>query len=301
MKVVFEVEKATSYSKTQIAIVRSYGIKVPKICSTNFSNSIEIYLKPQMTASSKLAVQNAANKYLTLYDGIKEEIKTELGTQSELWTSRHNSPDPVIQFQNEGLYFWYFADPNTKSKITFEDISTPNDATMPYIFFMLRQIEATDARNLEPQYSIKMLKPPMGKDLKKHIGVDHENHTTIKGYTSNDVLNLFEYYDSKLGKKPLKVFIRDKESGVTKVNPHVQNIFDKHAEEFKDIMINVYNHNIEECNHLKTVPPNYQFSTCLSLSGDGPEQTLFLLQCLEIFNSVPYQDFCPNIEYIIIT
>ncbi len=292
----FQVVAATPHSQTQIAVAGSYGLKIPKTSSTDLSNSIEVYLRSQMTASSKLAVQNAANKYLTLYDGIKEEIKTELGTQSELWTGRHNSPDPVIQFQNKGLYSWYFTDPSTKSKIAYEDISSSNDAAVPYIFFMLRQIEATDARNLEPQYSIKMLKPPMGKDLKKHMGVDHENHTTIKGYTSNDVLNLFEYYDSKLGKKPLKVFIRDKESGVTKVNPHVQNIFDKHAEEFKDIMINVYNHNIEECNHLKTVPPNYQFSTCLSLSGDGPDQTLLLLQCLEIFNSVNDETICPELD-----
>jgi len=258
------IEYAISPTVGSLAV--HYGYKLEKTSSTNLQNIGEVRYKASLTSSEKVESHKATNKYIALYKELLGQIQVELNNQQAAWNSKEGAIGSTIIFENPPIYS------RTKDKngnVHHEHISSSQDASLPYLFFMLRYIEGKGARNLEPDFNIITSK------------------NSAINYTPLDLYKMFSYYDHG----DIKVMINSKE-----VSPKVIEIFKNNAVEFKNIIKNVYDHNIDECNHFKEVIPVLQISTCFSSSGKGPEQVLSILTCLEIFQSVQVTGLCPELD-----
>ena len=258
------IEYAISPTVGSLAI--HYGYKLEKTSATDLQNIAEVRYKASLTSSEKVESAKATNKYNALYKELLGQIQVELNNQQATWNSKEGVIGSAIIFENPPIYS------RTKDKdgnVHHEHISSSQDASLPYLFFMLRYIEGKSARNLEPDFNIITSK------------------NSAVNYTPLDLYKMFSYYDHG----DLKVMINSNE-----IDPKVKNIFKNNAKEFKNIIKNVYEHNIDECNHFKEVTPVLQISTCFSSSGKGPEQVLSILTCLEIFQSVHATELCPKLD-----
>lgn len=263
-------KNSIAVSPTVTALAISHGLNIQKTSETNLQNIQEVRYKASLTASEKVEAAKATSKFTVLYKELLGQIQVELNNQQAVWNSKEGAADPALIFENPPVYS---RTTDNDGNVHHEHISSSQDASIPYAFFMLRYIEKGSARNLEPNFNIVTSK-----------------QSGISNYNNLDLYKMFLYYD----RGDLKVMTSEG------VNTQVITIFKKNAEEFTNILKNVYEYNIDECNHLKEVSPLLQISTCFSTAGKGPEQTLSILTCLEVFQSVKDSELCPDLNLALV-
>ena len=252
---------------TMLTIAAYHGIKLEKTSSTDLSNPSQVRFNKLLTASQKVESSKATSKYNFLFKELIGQVQVELNNQKTTWDgSLALNVSSALLFQNPPIYS---RSVDSEGNVAYEPLSSSQDASIPYLFFMLRFIEGKHARNLEPNFNITVKKSSKGN------------------YNPLDVYQMFEY---SIDNSITPVLIKGK------VDPKVQKIFMENAKELMEIVKNVYAHGIEQCNDLKEVVPALQLATCFSESGRGPEQTLSILACLEVFHSVHVGKLCPELD-----
>ncbi|WP_236870402.1 hypothetical protein [Candidatus Bandiella numerosa] len=260
------VDLVTAVSPTVGSLANYHGLSVEKTSGTDLQNIREVRYKASLTASEKVESHKASSKYASLHKELLGQTQVELNNQQSIWNSKEGSTGYAIIFENPPVYSRTV---DSNDNVYHEHISSSQDASIPYVFFMLRYIEKGNARLLEPDFNITTKKQ------------------SASNYNNLDLYKMFLYYDHG----DLKVMTSE-----GAVNKQVITIFKRNAEEFSNIVKNVYKYNIDECNYLKEVPTMLQVSTCFNAAGKGPEQTLSILTCLEIFQSVKDEELCPELN-----
>ncbi len=253
-----------SVSVQQFAKYHNYNKIVPAH-QLDFSDTQAVAKNGRLTAGAKVEGERVIAKYQELLKDFKAGIQIDLNNQTVNWLIKEGREDGEVLFRNPPVYSY------VEAYDVYESVSSAQDATIPYAFFMLRYIQAGNARSLEPNFTITT-------DKSKKIA-----------YDKLDVYKMFDYYKNG----DLKVIEKN-----NKVSESVKTLFKHNSGQFELNVQNIYYHNADMCNYLKDVDAKLQVHTCVNSGGRGPEQILEILLCLEIFHSFTNSNLCPELKVI---
>ncbi len=214
-----------------------------------------------LTARDKVKASKVTEEYLALFICLAESIKIDLNTQASRWSVREGLNETLC-FHNPPVYLY------VQQNDVYELISSSQDASISYAFFMLRYVQGESARKLEHNFILTT-------DKSKKVA-----------YDKLDVYRMFEYF--KGGN--LKLIEKN-----NKVSESVKTLFKQNADHFNSLVKNVYSDNTDLCNVLQTVEKNLQLGICFHAPVNASRELLSALLCLEIFHSVNNEIFCPKL------
>lgn len=152
-------------------------------------------------------------------------------------------------------------------------IITPADEALAYMFFMIRAIEGVNARDFQSDFIITFK--------------EGSNH----GYSAHDVLDTFSYLNEH--QETIYGHIGNR------VNKDAAKVLKADKAEVDKLIHNVLHEFSSECNQLKSVTnPSYQSAICERAisTPESPDYQFELFNCLEVFNLVQLDGFCPALN-----
>jgi hypothetical protein len=262
-KQVNKEENKNIFSQALTQIVQYHGLEIADAAQLKFSDPQEVYSATKKTSSSKVESAGVTRHYSKIYKDLNAALKTDLNNQSEIWKQKNSVP--ALLFHNPEVYAFLNG--------SYESLSSSQDTTPAYGFFMLRYIEGDLARELEPNFSITVSK------------------RSKKEYTKLDVLKMFDYFN--VGEQKVTIYNEDNQKN--ELNPKVSTLFSIEKDHFEKLIKNVFMHNQDSCEYLSH--SSEPLPICLTESDSGPGQVLHTLFCLEIFNAASiYCSDNPSIE-----
>lgn len=267
-------EHITSYVKALIVNSIAPYIKVSEV---NLANHMQVFHAASQGINDKQLISAAKMAYDTIDKKLTASVKTHMNYIESSFANKgcyyQDSEHQCIgdlKFNNPTIYLKALQESHSdKSRMI-----SPADKTLAYKFFMIRAVIGEEyARKLEPDWVVT---------FKKH---------STKPYKAHDVLDSFNYMNAKSSEMT--------GHNGNKINKEAAHILIRDRLEVDQIVHNVFDEFIADCNKLKvTTKLHHQVTVCQNVNEVGdPDYFLELLTCLEIFNLATTAGFCKELEY----
>jgi hypothetical protein len=272
------VEATQAHIKNYVTgLIISTTAPYMRVPDLDLGNSLQVFIAASQGLQDKQTVNSAKISYDVINSKLTALIKIHMNQAENSFTNK----------------LCHFKDPNTSSclgdlryinpKIYLKSTDTshtdsgrpisPSDKTLSYKFFMVRDIVGDHARKLEPDWIVTFSE-------KKSVM-----------YDKHDLLDSFEYVDSKSG--PIKGH------NGKRFNQEAVKILKASKSEVIKAIENTFEEYIYDCNQLKeTTELHHQVNVCQGKSDTwDPDYFLELLTCLEIFNLATTVGYCKDLKY----